>query len=239
MVTAKGLTGRYWKRCPHAACQADEVCAKAGYRRLDDSARTGYSAYADTETRADMRNRRQGGMMRQPTGAGAPRYGGQGGAQQDPFIELGGRTEALWRRVSELERALAVQEWWLYGRALPEARLLSEIGSLLAVARAELESALTQVFGRPAPPAEADDQSGAPGDPASLERDPAWVAALRDQAIGLLRMIAGALPPMLQYAQMLRQYSEHYGLPAAAVDAFSIVGDRLGEVDEALRQPPV
>ena len=116
-------------------------------------------------------------MMRQPTGAGQPQYGGLTGAQQDPFTELGGRTEALWRRVGELERALAVQEWWLYGRALPEARLLSEIGSLLAVARAELETALTQVFGRPTPPAETEDQPPPPGDPAVLERDPAWIAA--------------------------------------------------------------
>ena len=178
-------------------------------------------------------------MMRQPMGAGDPQFSGQGDVQQDPFAELGGRTEALWRRMSELERALAAQEWWLYGRVLPEARLLSEIGSLLAVARAELETALTQVFGRPAPPAGVDDQPGPTADPAVLERDPAWITATRDQAIGLLRMIAGTLPPMLQYAQMLRQYSERYDLPAAAVDAFSIVGDRLGEVDEALRQPPV
>jgi hypothetical protein len=181
-------------------------------------------------------------MMRQPTGAGEPQFGGQGGgqggAQQAQFAELGGRAEALWRRVSELERGLAVQEWWLFGRALPEARLLSEIGSLLAVARAELETALTQVFGRQVPSVDMNDQVAPIVDPETFGRDPAWIAATRDQAIGLLRMIAGALPPMLQYAQMLRQYGERYGLPSAAVDAFSIVGDRLSEVDEALRQPP-
>jgi hypothetical protein len=172
-------------------------------------------------------------MMRQPPGAGQPQNG-----EQDPLVELGGRTETLLRRVSDLERSLGVQEWWLFGRALPEARLLSEIGSLMAVIRAELETALAQVFGRQVPSVDASDQTGPIVDASVFEHDPAWIAATRDQAIGLLRLIAGALPPMLQYAQMLRQYSERYGLPPAAVDAFSIVRDRLGEVDEALRQPP-
>jgi hypothetical protein len=177
-------------------------------------------------------------MMRPPTGAGQPQNGGQGSGEHDPVAELGGRAETLRRRVSELESSLGVQEWWLYGRVLPEARLLSEIGSLMAVARAELETVLTQVFGRQVPRADAGDQPGSAVDPAAVEHDPAWIASSRDQAIGLLRLIAGALPAMLQYAHMLRQYSERYGLPAAAVDAFSIVTDRLGEVDEALRQPP-
>jgi hypothetical protein len=61
--------------------------------------------------------------------------------------ELGVRAEALYRRLAEIEATLGVREWWLLGRALPEARLLAEIASLLAVARAELETALTQVFG--------------------------------------------------------------------------------------------
>lgn len=157
----------------------------------------------------------------------------------DPGAVLGGRAEALLRRVRDIEKALAVQEWWLLGRVLPEARVLAEVGSLLAVARGELESALSHYFEIETGQAGQTDQfaaveAAAPGD----TTDAAWVAASRDQALGLLRMVASALAPMLQYAQMLRTYAEHLGLPSGAVDAFGIVQDRLAEIDEALRQPP-
>lgn len=152
--------------------------------------------------------------------------------------ELGMRAEALYHRLVEIEAALGVREWWLLGRALPEARLLSEIASLLAVARAELETALIQVFGA----AIVRMETAEPQDNGEAEtqaaRDPAWLAQYRDQALGLLRMVALSLPNLLQYAQLLRQYSEQYDLPSAATDAFGIVADRLGEVGESLREPP-
>ena len=157
----------------------------------------------------------------------------------DPSAALGGRAEALFRRVRDIEKALAVQEWWLLGRVLPEARVLAEVSSLLAVARGELESALSHYFKIEVERAGQTDQftavdGAAPGD----TNDAAWVTARRDQAVGLLRMVAAVLAPMLQYAQMLRTYAEHLGLPSGAVDAFAIVQDRLSEIDEALRQPP-
>ena len=155
----------------------------------------------------------------------------------DPIEELGSRAEALWRRVVDIERALSVQEWWLLGRALPEALLLSEIASLLAVARGELESALSQGFDRSLPfTGQNDALSGAQETP--QPNDPTWLAASRDQAIGLLRMVATALPPMQQYASMLGTYSARAGLASTIVDSFGIVTDRLTEIGEALRQPP-
>lgn len=155
----------------------------------------------------------------------------------DPIEELGTRAEALWRRVVDIERALSVQEWWLLGRALPEALLLSEIASLLAVARGELENALSQGFDRALPFTGQNDALSATPE-APQPDDPTWLAASRDQAIGLLRMVATALPPMQQYAQMLQTYGQRAGLASAIVDAFGIVADRLKEIGEALRQPP-
>ncbi len=152
---------------------------------------------------------------------------------------LAGRAEALWRRLTEIENALAVREWWLLGRAVPEARLLSEISSLLAVARGEMETALTQGFGFSVPWADATDQYSAIGhEDAQRAEDPAWIAACRAQAIGLLRMVATSLPAMLQYSQMLRSYSEQLSVPTAAIDSMGIVSDRLNEIGEALRVPP-
>jgi hypothetical protein len=169
----------------------------------------------------------------------SPGYGQASGAN-DAVEELGMRAEALWRRLVDVERALAVQEWWMLGRVLVEARTLAEIASLFAVARGEMENALEQYFAR-AVPLTGQGSSAELTGPAEPPRsdDPAWIAASRDQAIGLLRMVASALPPMLQYAQMLQEYGTRAQLATGAVDAFGIVADRLNEIGEALQQPPV
>ena len=175
--------------------------------------------------------------------SGGPWPGDGAGAQMSTDArarELGMRAEALYRRLVEIEAALGVRQWWLLGRALPEARLLSEIASLLAVARAELEAALIHVFGAdisPTEPAEAESPDGG-ADETQAAQDPLRLAEQRDQAIGLLRMAALSLPSLLQYAQMLRQYSGQFALPSAATEAFGIVADRLGDVGESLREPP-
>lgn len=137
----------------------------------------------------------------------------------------------------DIERALSVQEWWMLGRAIAEARLLSEIASLLAVARGELENALSQGFDRALPFTGQNDALTAAQEPPQPD-DPTWLAASRDQAIGLLRMVATALPPMQQYATMLQTYGARAGLASTIVDSFGIVTDRLNEIAEALRQPP-
>jgi hypothetical protein len=152
---------------------------------------------------------------------------------------LAARAEALWRRICEIESALAAREWWLLGRAVPEARLVAEISSLLAVARGEMENALIQGFGLPIPRSDATDQYNAIGrDDTFHADDPAWISACRTQAIGLLRMVAASLPAMLQYAQMLRSYSDQLAVPTSALDSLGIVVDRLNESGEALRTPP-
>jgi hypothetical protein len=152
---------------------------------------------------------------------------------------LAARAEALWRRICEIESALAAREWWLLGRAVPEARLVAEISSLLAVARGEMENALIQGFGLSMPRSDATDQYSAIGRDDTLHtEDPAWVSTSRAQAIGLLRMVAASLPAMLQYAQMLRTYSDQLAIPTAALDSLGIVADRMNEIGEALRTPP-
>jgi hypothetical protein len=167
---------------------------------------------------------------------GQPPGGGEPGGYAEATEALGARADALYQRLLDIERALGVQEWWMLGRVLPEARLLSEIHSLLAVARGELEGVRVQYFGRQRPAGDTAEH-GTASEPGSAE-DPAWVAASRNQAIGLLRMIASALPAMLQYAQMLRAYAERLNLAAGALDALSIVVERLHEVQEAIQQPP-
>lgn len=160
-------------------------------------------------------------------------------ATLDAVTSLADRAEALWRRLVDIERALAVQEWWMLGRAVPEAGALAEIASLLAVARGEMENALAIFFGRGSEQLDRTDAfATVTAEPPGDTSDPAWLAASRDQAVGLLRMVTSMLPPMLQYAQMLADYAQRLGLTAGVVDAFSIVSGRLTEVGEALRQPP-
>lgn len=157
----------------------------------------------------------------------------------DAVTALADRAETLWRRLVDIERTISVQEWWMLGRAVPEASVLAEVASLLAVARGELEHALSVFFGRISEQSDRTDAfASVTAEPPDDLTDPAWLAASRDQAIGLLRMVASMLPPMLQYAQMLAEYAQRLGLAAGVVDAFSIVAGRLNEVSEALRQPP-
>jgi hypothetical protein len=42
------------------------------------------------------------------------------------------------KHLLDMERLAATQEWWMYGRVLPEAPRVAELTSLLAAARAEL-----------------------------------------------------------------------------------------------------
>jgi hypothetical protein len=164
-----------------------------------------------------------------------PQYAGIEEAQG----ELANKTETLWRRLQDIEEALSVREWWMLGRVLPTARLLAEISSLLAVARGELETALTQAFQKNI---SVRDQSDAfetiQQEPAGAENDPAWLEAARDQSFTLLRMVAGSLPAMIRYAELLISNGERLRMGPAATDAFGVVLSRLHEAYEALREPP-
>jgi hypothetical protein len=159
----------------------------------------------------------------------------QQGDSQTSGNVVGAQAELLLRRLQELERELATQEWWLLGRVLPEARSLAEVASLLAVARAELDGFLTQYCGR-APASspvsdDAEDNAVEGDDPAQLERQ-------RQAAVQLLQVLAAALPPTANFARQLRAFAERSGLPEAATDTLGIVTDRIVEAQEALQSGP-
>lgn len=158
------------------------------------------------------------------------------GAPSEGVDELAGRSEMLLHRIVEIEQGLAVQEWWLLGRALPEARLLTEIISLLAVARGELFQFLADFFGRA--PLGFDPAENPAGAPEPRLDDPNWMRERHDQTLYLLRNVAAALPPMIQYARLLRANAERIHLAVTALDGLSIVAGRLEEAYELLQQPP-
>jgi hypothetical protein len=145
---------------------------------------------------------------------------------------------SLLQRIIAVERALSVQEWWLLGRAIPEAGQVAEVASLLAVARGELEQALDEQFdwrmplmNIDAPEQEGDLEVTAP----DLASDPAWAEARREEANRLLRMLGQNLPSMQSFAEQLRANAGDAGMSAAALGALGIVQDRLGEAIETLR----
>jgi hypothetical protein len=146
---------------------------------------------------------------------------------------------SLLQRIIAVERALSVQEWWLLGRAIPEAGQVAEVASLLAVARGELEQALDEEFDWRMPAMDTE-TSGQEGDlelaSPDLTSEPAWIEARRDEANRLLRMLRQNLPSMQSFADQLRANAANAGMPAAALGALGIVQDRLGEAIETLRE---
>ncbi len=141
------------------------------------------------------------------------------------------QADILLRRLQELERALGVQEWWMLGRDMPEAQVLSEVASLLAVARAELDQMLVQFCGQP--PTVPGTTADSPTVPMAGD-DAAALARHRMMAAQLLHMLAAALPPTITFAKQLVPFASSCGMPEAAVDTLGIIADRLVEAHEAL-----
>ena len=142
------------------------------------------------------------------------------------------QADLLLQRLVDLEGRLGVQEWWLLGRDFEEARVLAEIASLLAVARAELDQMLVDYCGRAPtelPPArdEAEDPVGG--------ADPAYLAQQRALSQQLLQTLAVALPPTSIFARQLHPFAARNGMPQSAVDILGIVADRVEEAQETLR----
>lgn len=146
---------------------------------------------------------------------------------------IGPQAELLMRRLEELERLLAVQEWWMLGRTLPEAQALAEVVSLIAVARAELDEFLSQFCGiaTAASPAAAGDEGATP----PQSNTPDALLAQRASAAQVLRVLAAALPPTTTFARALRPSAERNALPPAALDLLGIVSDRLADAQETLQ----
>lgn len=181
------------------------------------------------------------GPLGSPSGAYPAVYPGQADpfADQAGFDELANRAVPLLQRIADVERSLTSQEWWLLGKSLNEARLLAEIASLLAVARGELEGFLVDYCNRQqALPAVSEPSAEATDEILAQMSNPRWLSAQREQAITLLRMTAGALPAMAQYARTLRTHAERLGIAQAALDPLSITMDRLNDALEILQQPP-
>jgi hypothetical protein len=145
---------------------------------------------------------------------------------------------SLLQRIVGVERALATREWWLLGRAVPEAGQIAEVASLLAVAHGELEQALAEYFDWRLPWADGDTTEDE-DDFAPLYRDPtndpAWLRGRQDEANGLLRTLGLHLPAMQSFAEQLLANAAGVGMPVTALDALGIVQDRLGEALDALR----
>lgn len=140
------------------------------------------------------------------------------------------QASAALQRLRELEAALATQEWWLLARVLPEAQALSELASLLAVARSELEDFLTRLTGRPMAPGPADDE----GAPDVMPQTPQWLHAQRQQALSILRYAATVLPLLRQDADALHATAVSLRLAPALIDPLTAVAERLSDAGESL-----
>lgn len=113
----------------------------------------------------------------------------------------------LFARLVDVERHSTTQEWWMYGRVLPEARNIAEVISLLAAARAELGQ-LLDALGVPHPV-----KLNHPGTTElrfaqSFAGDEGWAVAHREEAISVLRMTATAIPLLLAQAARISYYLE-------------------------------
>ncbi|HEX8995682.1 MAG TPA: hypothetical protein VF812_06605 [Ktedonobacterales bacterium] len=162
--------------------------------------------------------------------------GGLSTPAQAAIQELTARAETLLKRLREVEEALTDQEWWLMGRAMPEARVLAEMTSLLSVARGELETFLSAMGAGPSE-SESAAHRKEQDDVFDLMGDPMWMSGSREKAIALLRMCAAQIQPMRQYANVLQVNAERMRLPSVALDPLGITAERLGEAEELLRQP--
>ncbi|HEX9056045.1 MAG TPA: hypothetical protein VF818_00800 [Ktedonobacterales bacterium] len=164
-------------------------------------------------------NQQPGGMYQSPP-------------SQPPSAVVAPQADILMRRLQELERAVNVQEWWLLGRELAEAKVLAEVASLLAVARAELDQVLVEFCGQPSaiPPVGGEETTANDENPT-----PALLARYRAIAGQLLHMLSEALPPTTTFAQQLRPFAQNAGMPGPAVDTLGIVADRLVEAYETVQ----
>lgn len=156
-------------------------------------------------------------------------------AGDEAMRSLYARAGAVLQRLRELEAALATQEWWLLARVLPEAQTLSELTSLFAVARGELEDFLARLTGRPASPGRDDEST--PG-PEVMPQTPQWLHAQRQQAVSILRYAAATLPVLFQEAEALRAAATAVRLAPALIDPLNAVMQRLKDAGESLGGGP-
>lgn len=153
-------------------------------------------------------------------------------APDDALRNVYAQAGAILQRLRELEAALATQEWWLLARMLPEAQILSELSSLLSVARSELEDFLAHLTGKANIARGTDDEEART--PNLQPRDPQWLYAQREQADSILRYLTAMLPSLHHQAEALRATAGALRLAPALLDPLAAVAERLRDAGEAL-----
>ena len=135
----------------------------------------------------------------------------------------------LFARLADMERLAATQEWWLYGRVLPEARRIAEMMSLLAAGRAELGQ-LLDTLGYP--------QSSRLSHPGTSELrfaqsfagDDGWAMAHREEALSVLRLASLAVPVLLSHAARVNHYLTDSTSSRRVQQVLARLTERLTEV---------
>lgn len=134
----------------------------------------------------------------------------------------------LFTRLADMERMATTQEWWMFGRVLPEARRLAELSSLLAAARAELAQLLSTLGYPPAMrmtrPGTSELQFAQ-----SFASDEGWGLAHREGAISVLRLAALAVPILLAQIARCRYQMSEAGPPDYVRAVLERLSGRLGE----------
>src|SRR5579883_3365321 len=124
---------------------------------------------------------------------------------------------------------ITTQEWWMYGRVLPEARRIAEITSLLAAARAEVGQ-LLETLGYSQATHLRYPATGELRFAQSFAGDSGWAVAHREEAISALRMAAQDAPAILvQTARIAYHLGD--GTAAALIRrVLKRVAERLDEI---------
>ena len=135
----------------------------------------------------------------------------------------------LFTRIVDMERLATTQEWWLYGRILPEARRIAEMTSLLAAARAEVGQ-LLDTLGYPQSARLSSLGTSELRFAQNFASDTGWAQAHRDEAISVLRLAAMAVPVLLvQTARIVHELGDHTA-SAAVRRVLARLTERLSEM---------
>lgn len=134
----------------------------------------------------------------------------------------------LFGRLVEMERMASTQEWWMFGRVLPEARRVAEIASLLTAARAELGQML-ETLGHPQ---SAHIEHPATGELAHAQQfasDERWAEAHREEARSVIRLAAMTLPHLQAQLARFRCQVGESTTSGIMYRGLERVGERLSE----------
>ncbi|MGH2514484.1 MAG: hypothetical protein ACRDHP_02405 [Ktedonobacterales bacterium] len=135
----------------------------------------------------------------------------------------------LFGRLADMERLAATQEWWLYGRVLPEARRIAEMMSLLAAARAELGQ-LLETLGYPQATRLSHPGTSELRFAQSFAGDDGWALAHREEALSVLHLAALAVPVLLSHAARIGYYLTDGSASQRVQRVLGRLAERLSEV---------